>query len=129
MKGSEQLNLGIPVADRTQDTKPSRPRTSGVPAAATRTLSAPHAAADTPAADVVRSPYLTTDDIARRLRCSRRSVHELTRTGAIPHRRPPGARRCLFVETEITAWLDGASLDVLDLPRGGRVVTPSTSMR
>ena len=128
MKGSEQLDFGIPVADGTQDTKLSQPRTPGGPAAK-RALPAPHPAAYIPAADVVRSPYLTTDDIARRLRCSRRSVHELTRTAAIPHRRPPGARRCLFLETEITAWLDGASLDVLDLPRGGRVVKPSASTR
>jgi excisionase family DNA binding protein len=71
------------------------------------------------------SPYLTTDEVAARLHCSRRSIHELTRTGAIPHRRPPGARRCLFLEAELVAWLDGAALVARDLPRGGRVVKPA----
>jgi excisionase family DNA binding protein len=71
------------------------------------------------------SPYLTTEQVAARLHCSRRSIHELTRTGAIPHRRPPGARRCLFVEAELVAWLDGASLVTRELPRGGRVVKPA----
>ena len=41
-------------------------------------------------------PYLLVEDVAERLRCSTRTVHELTRTNAIPHRRLPGSRRCLF---------------------------------
>src|SRR6266540_3244180 len=39
------------------------------------------------------SPYLLVEDVARRLRCSCRTIHELTRTCAIPHRRLPGGRR------------------------------------
>jgi excisionase family DNA binding protein len=71
------------------------------------------------------SPYLRVEDVAERLRCSTRSVHELTRTNAIPHRRLPGTRRCLFREDELAAWEDGAALDVVELTRGGRVVRPS----
>jgi excisionase family DNA binding protein len=70
------------------------------------------------------SPYLLVEDVAVRLRCSRRTVHELTRTGAIPHRRLPGGRRCLFRPDELDAWEDGAPLEVIETPRGGRVVRP-----
>jgi excisionase family DNA binding protein len=69
-------------------------------------------------------PYLLVEDVAERLRCSRRTVHELTRTHAIPHRRLPGSRRCLFRPEELDAWEDGAPLEVTALPRGGRVVSP-----
>jgi excisionase family DNA binding protein len=68
--------------------------------------------------------YVTTSDVAERLRCSIRTVHELTRTYAIPHRRLPGARRCLFRLDELAAWESGAPLEVTELPRGGRVVAP-----
>lgn len=40
--------------------------------------------------------YLITSEVADLLRCSVRTIHELTRTQAIPHRRLPGTRRCLF---------------------------------
>jgi excisionase family DNA binding protein len=36
------------------------------------------------------SPFLLTTEVADRLRCSTRTVHELTRSGRIPHRRLPG---------------------------------------
>jgi excisionase family DNA binding protein len=70
------------------------------------------------------SPYLLVEDIARLLGCSVRTVHERTRLAEIPHRRPPGARRCLFLADEIKAWLDGAPLEFVELPQGGRVVRP-----
>src|SRR5215203_6114917 len=70
------------------------------------------------------SPYLVVADVAERLRCSTRTVHELTRTCSIPHRRLPGTRRCLFRPDELEAWEDGAPLNVVELPRGGRLVTP-----
>jgi hypothetical protein len=37
------------------------------------------------------SPYLLVEDVAKRLHCSTRTVHELTRTSSIPHRRLPGS--------------------------------------
>lgn len=75
------------------------------------------------------SPYLLVEDVAERLRCSTRTVHELTRTNAIPHRRLPGARRCLFRREELEAWEDGTPLEVTPLPRGGRVVSPRRARR
>jgi hypothetical protein len=44
----------------------------------------------------VQSPFLITSDVAARLRCSVRTIREMTRLGVIPHRRLPGSRRCLF---------------------------------
>lgn len=71
------------------------------------------------------SPYLLVEDVAERLHCSTRTVHELTRTLAIPHRRLPGGRRCLFRPDELEAWENGAALEVVEQPRGGRVVRPA----
>jgi excisionase family DNA binding protein len=71
-----------------------------------------------------RSPYLLVEDVAERLRCSTRKIHELTRTAAIPHRRLPGSRRCLFLASELEAWEGGASLEVRELAEGGRIVRP-----
>jgi excisionase family DNA binding protein len=68
--------------------------------------------------------YLLVEEVAERLRCSVRTIHELTRTNAIPHRRLPGTRRCLFRLDELEAWEDGTPLEVTDLPRGGRLVVP-----
>jgi len=73
------------------------------------------------------SLYLVVEDVAERLHCSTRTVHELTRTSSIPHRRLPGSRRCLFRTDELEAWEDGALLEVHELPGGGRVVTPRSS--
>jgi excisionase family DNA binding protein len=70
------------------------------------------------------NPYLHVDDVARMLGCSSRTVHEWTRLCTVPHRKPPAGRRCLFIEAEIREWIDGAALEVVKLPRGGRVVRP-----
>lgn len=72
------------------------------------------------------TPYLTVEQIAERLHLSRRSIHELTRTNAIPHRRIGGTRRCLFLATEIDEWVNGAHLEHHDAPNGGRIVKPAT---
>lgn len=50
--------------------------------------------------------FLTVEDVAERLRCSRRTVHELTRTDAIPCVRLPGVRRVLFDEDELVEWVE-----------------------
>jgi excisionase family DNA binding protein len=73
------------------------------------------------------SLYLVVEDVAERLHCSTRTVHELTRTNSIPYRRLPGSRRCLFRPDELGAWENGASLDVTQLRSGGRVVAPRPS--
>ena len=69
--------------------------------------------------------FLITSEVAARLRCSLRTVHELTRFNRIPHRRLAGARRCLFRTDELEAWENGARLEVHDLPDGGRIVRPT----
>lgn len=67
------------------------------------------------------SPYLTTERVANRLRCSVRSIHELTRLHRIPRRRLPCPQRCLFLDSDLEA---GAELEATALSRGGRVVIP-----
>lgn len=71
------------------------------------------------------SPYLIVEEVAERYRVSRRVVQEWTRTCAIPHRRLPGSRRCLFLVEHLQAWDDGADLEVRELAGGGRVVAPA----
>jgi hypothetical protein len=39
----------------------------------------------------------------------------------------PHGRRCLFDPNELKAWMDGAELERVDLPHGGRVVRPRSS--
>ena len=73
------------------------------------------------------SPYVTVEVVAERLHCSVRTVHELTRTFAIPHRRLPGTRRVLFTIGELEQWESGAALELRQLPRGGRIVIPKQS--
>ena len=70
------------------------------------------------------SPFLLTAEVAARLRCSVRTVHELTRLERIPHRRLPGSRRCLFRTDELEAWEDGATLQTIVPDGGGKVVQP-----
>lgn len=75
---------------------------------------------------MAKSPFMTTDEVAALLRCSRRSVHELTRRRQIPHRIRPYGRACLFLEDEVRAWLDGCELAVSELAGGGRTVRPKS---
>jgi excisionase family DNA binding protein len=70
------------------------------------------------------SPFLVAEEVAERLRCSLRTIHELVRTRRIPHRRLPGSRRLLFRVDELAVWEDGAALEVIEPPGGGRVVRP-----
>ena len=55
---------------------------------------------------------------------SKWTIYELCRRFEIPHRKPPGTRQLLFLPDELDAWEDGAELEVVQLPRGGRVVRP-----
>ena len=71
-----------------------------------------------------KSPYIGVPEVAERLQVSERAVYELTRTSAIPHRRLQGTRRCLFLVDELEQWEAGAELQVIEPPRGGRVVRP-----
>ncbi len=80
-------------------------------------------------AESVTPPMLVVDEVAARLRCSRRAIHELTRTRSIPHRKLAGSRRILFLEDELARWIDGADLEIIELRDGGRIVRvlPSNS--
>lgn len=71
-----------------------------------------------------RSPFLVVEQVADRYGTSSRWVHERTRTREIPHLRHPGSRRCLFREDWLDAWDAGAELEVVERPRGGRIVRP-----
>ena len=77
-----------------------------------------------PLTETAPSPFLTADEVAARLRCSLRTVHELARRNEIPLRRLPGCRRLLFAAEHLTQWEDGAPLEIIQLSRGGRVVRP-----
>lgn len=70
------------------------------------------------------SPFLSVAQVANRLHSSRRKVHEMTRLKLIPHRKLPGSRRCLFRPDELEEWENGAPLETMELPLGGRVVRP-----
>jgi excisionase family DNA binding protein len=72
----------------------------------------------------VESPHMTAKQVADWLHCSIRTVHERTRLGEIPFWKPSGGRRCLFLEEELAAWRNGAALEDVSLPRGGRRVRP-----
>jgi excisionase family DNA binding protein len=72
---------------------------------------------------------LRVEDVAKLLGCSKRTIHEMTRSEAIPHRRLAGRRRCLFRADELELWLDGVPLEVVRLQQGGRVVRPAYSTR
>ena len=71
--------------------------------------------------------YLLVEDVAKLLGISRRSVHELTRLGRVPHRVLPHGRRCLFEQEWLQAWADGAELERIELPGGGRIVRPQAA--
>jgi excisionase family DNA binding protein len=71
------------------------------------------------------SAFLTAGEVAERLRCSLRTVHEMTRQAEIPYRRV--GRRCLFRCDELDAWENGAPLEIVELADGRRLVRVSPS--
>lgn len=71
------------------------------------------------------TPYLHAEHVAELLGCSLRSVHELTRSSRIPHRRLAGTRRILFLEHELRAWIEDApELETITRRDGSRIVRP-----
>ena len=70
--------------------------------------------------------WLTTDGLlAEVLPISKRSLHELTRTGRIPFTRIAGTRANLFRADEIELWLsEGCELESVELHGGGKRVRP-----
>jgi excisionase family DNA binding protein len=72
----------------------------------------------------VNGRYQLAEDVAAMLGCSARTVQGLAAAGRIPHRRVGGTRRLLFLEQELAAWIDGAELETVETPNGGRSVRP-----
>lgn len=70
--------------------------------------------------------YLTTEEIAEQLHCSRRTISALVSAGRIPYRRVRGVRRTFFVPDEIEAWINGADLETVN-SNGGKIVRPKVS--
>ena len=68
--------------------------------------------------------YLTHAEAHELLRMSSRALHELVSRRAVPHRRPAGTRRLLYLEAELRAFVDGAELEAIETAGGGRVVRP-----
>jgi len=66
--------------------------------------------------------WLTVPEVAERLRCSVRSVHERTRRRALPMRKH--GRTILFSAAELEAWLDGAPLEQITTQSGAVIVRP-----
>jgi excisionase family DNA binding protein len=68
--------------------------------------------------------YLTLADAAELLGLSAYTVRTKAAAGELPHRKLPGSFRILFLEEEITDWVDGAQLETIRTPGDGRVVRP-----
>ena len=64
------------------------------------------------------SLYLTSHEVAARLRRSLSSIRALTQANRIPHRKAPGSRQCLYPISDLEAWEAGAELETVDLPDG-----------
>jgi len=68
--------------------------------------------------------YLHSEDVADLYGISLRKVREMTRLHQVPHRVLPHGRRCYFDPADLQAWADGAQLETVSLPAGGRIVRP-----
>lgn len=68
--------------------------------------------------------FLTAQEAAPLVGLSEWSLREKARRGAAPCRKIPGCRRVMFDPEELSAWADGAPLETVELPNGGRVVRP-----
>jgi excisionase family DNA binding protein len=68
--------------------------------------------------------WMTVEEAADYVGMSPRSLSDLARARAVPHRRLPRTRRLRFRQGELDMWLDGCPLVSEDLDGGGRVVRP-----
>src|SRR5215470_6123986 len=74
------------------------------------------------AGEAAMRQVMTTEEVACALGLSVRTIHHLVGQRLIPHRRLAGCRNVWFREEELSAWLDGAQLELDELPRGRRIV-------
>ena len=75
----------------------------------------------------MREQPLTMPAAAEFLGVSLRTLGERARLRQVPHRRPPHARKIVFFEAELVDYLNGAELEVRELPGNGRVVRPKVA--
>ena len=66
--------------------------------------------------------FLTVEETAQQLRCSVRTVQERIAKGTVPHRKIAGLRRVLVPVDELELMIDGAELETVAAPNGGRIV-------
>jgi hypothetical protein len=71
--------------------------------------------------------YLLTEDIAERYGATVRWIDEESRCGRLPHRKLPGRRRRLYLLEELDAFDNGAPLETVTLPNGGKHVRPKAA--
>lgn len=71
-----------------------------------------------------RSPYLTVEEAAEFYGRPVSWVYEQARLRRIPHRKLPYTRPLFFLPSDLEAHMNGAALEVTELPDGGRVVKP-----
>jgi hypothetical protein len=53
------------------------------------------------------------------------TLYKWTRSGQIPHRKLPGRNELLFSVADLEAWEDGAELETVKRPKGGRICRPA----
>jgi excisionase family DNA binding protein len=73
------------------------------------------------------SGYLRVEDVAELLGCSKDVVYRVTGADGIPCRKIGGVRRVLFIQDELDAWINGAELEAVKAPNGGRIVRPKAA--
>jgi hypothetical protein len=70
------------------------------------------------------TPYRRVEYVVELTGWSIRTIQDRAAKGTIPHRRIGGTRPLLFLEHELRAWVDGAELEIIKTPNGGRIVRP-----
>jgi hypothetical protein len=71
------------------------------------------------------TPFRTTEQAAEILGYSVSWLHKQTRREAVPFRKLPHGRLCLFEEEPLRYWADtGCELERIDLPGGGKIIRP-----
>jgi excisionase family DNA binding protein len=72
----------------------------------------------------VSTRYLTIEEAAPLVGMGVRRLRERAAEGTVTHRRIGGTRRLLFDPDELERWANGAELETIRTPGGGRIVRP-----
>jgi hypothetical protein len=68
--------------------------------------------------------FLNITETAERYGTTPRALRDKTRKNLIPFTLRPGWKGCMFLPEHLDAWDDGAALEVVELPDGGKLVRP-----